>query len=101
MSDTFEPFASDREKRLAWFAQEVLDALADSGGLDVEYQIIIDLAERAGLVVWDECTSDNEDEWPEECELGDPMWRPKRGTLPAGLIKLDSDDVVRNRAIEE
>ena len=87
LGDKFEPFASDREKRLAWFAQEVLAMCID--GLDLEQTSVVHLAERAGLVWWDECRKDNEDDWPEECELGDQMWCIKRGQLPAGVIKID------------
>jgi len=87
MSDKFEPFASDREKRLAWFAQEVLEQARDM--LDLDPMDIVNLAERAGLVWWDACREDNQDDWPEECELGDAMWRQTRGQLPAGVIDLD------------
>lgn len=87
MTDKFEPFASDREKRLAWFAQEILQEASVRCG-DLDYQTVLDIAERAGLILWTECSSDNEDEWPEGCELGDPMWTQARGMLPAGVIKL-------------
>jgi len=87
MSDKFEPFASDRERRLAWFAQEILDSARDM--LDIDPMEIVNLAERAGLVWWDTCRKDNQDDWPEECELGDQMWCITRGQLPAGVIKLD------------
>lgn len=89
MSDKFEPFASDREKRLAWFAQEVLDMSRDMHDLDP--MDVINIAERAGLVWWDTCRKDNEDDWPLECELGDQMWRFTRGELPEGVIKLEND----------
>jgi len=88
MSDKFEPFAGDREKRLAYFAQEVLAHAAEGPG-DVDYDAVLSIAEAAGLIWWDKCTKANIDEWPEECELGDKMWQPKRGQLPAGVIKLE------------
>lgn len=84
---SFEPFASDREKRMAYFVQEVLDCARD--GLDVESDVIVSIAERAGLVWWDTCRKDNEDDWPEVCEEGDRMWCVKRGQLPASVIKID------------
>lgn len=84
---TFEPFASDREKRLAWFAQEILDMARE--GYDFDSADVVARAERAGLVWWDECREDNRDDWPEECELGDPMWRAKSGQLPASVIEID------------
>lgn len=87
MASRFEPFKSDREKRLAWFAQEMLDLAKD--GTDIDSETITACAERAGLINWSECTEANEDEWPLECEEGDQMWQQTR-ELPAGVIKLQA-----------
>ncbi len=86
-SSKAEPFKSDREKRLAWFAQEMLDLAKD--GTDIDSETITACAERAGLIHYFECTEDNQDEWPLECEEGDQMWQQTRD-LPAGVIKLQA-----------
>ncbi|HEY9817929.1 MAG TPA: hypothetical protein V6D20_19300 [Candidatus Obscuribacterales bacterium] len=88
MSVKFEPFASDREKRLAYFAQEILQECCEGPG-DIDYDTVLSTAERAGLIFWSKCETGNEEEWPEDCELGDPMWQQVRGQLPAGVIELD------------
>lgn len=89
MSDKFEPFGSDREKRLAYFAQEILQECSDGLG-DLDYSVVLSIAERSGLIFWSKCEAGHEDDWPEDCELGDLMWQPVRGQLPAGVIKLET-----------
>ena len=87
MTEKSPPFLTDREKRLAFFAQEVLEMALT--GLDVESSDLVDAAEEAGLVCWEDCTAENQDDWPDDCEAGDPMWKVKRDQLPWPSVKLE------------
>ena len=68
---------TEREKALAAFANDILDTLSQSGGLDIEYSEITEMATRHGLIVWHTANEDNQDEWPSAdfyVNEGDPFW---------------------------